>query len=57
VVGDKLKPLPIGSRINAQEKVFTWGLGAGFTAEYQLLFISQDAEGDPKHKEIHITVH
>jgi hypothetical protein len=38
-VAGALAPLPIGSALNAQTGVFTWGPGVGFVGTYDLVFV------------------
>ena len=45
VVGDELRPLPIGSTLDIQKGVFLWQPGPGFIGEYDLVFIKVDEFG------------
>ena len=38
-VGRALAPLPIGSHLDSQTGVFTWGTGVGFVGTYDLVFV------------------
>jgi hypothetical protein len=38
-VGGQLGPLPIGSRLDEATGTFTWGAGAGFVGDYDLVFV------------------
>ena len=37
--GDGLAPLPIGSRLDIETGVFTWGVGVGFLRDFDLVFV------------------
>ena len=39
IVGEQLKPLPIGSTLDANSGVFYWQPGPGFTGHYEFVFI------------------
>jgi hypothetical protein len=41
VVGDELRPLPIGSFIDTRRGIFSWQPGHGFFGSYELLFIGK----------------
>ena len=38
-VGGQLGPLPIGSHLDEATGTFTWGAGAGFVGDYDLVFV------------------
>jgi hypothetical protein len=38
-VGDRLQPLPIGSRLDPRTGSFTWSPGVGFVGTYDLVFV------------------
>jgi uncharacterized delta-60 repeat protein len=38
-VGDELRPLPIGSHVDAGTGAFTWAPGVGFVHDYDLVFV------------------
>ena len=38
IVGNRIRPLPVGSRFDSQAGVFTWLPGAGFAGAFQLEF-------------------
>lgn len=42
VIGDQLKPLPIGSFIDREIGIFYWHPGVGFYGIYELVFIKKD---------------
>lgn len=54
VVGNQLRPLPIGSMVNSKEKKFYWQPGPGFVGHYRFVFIER-CEDDLIRKKI-ITV-
>jgi hypothetical protein len=39
VVGNELRPLPIGSTLDARRGVFFWQPGPGFIGEYRFVFV------------------
>ncbi|NQT78983.1 MAG: SBBP repeat-containing protein [Candidatus Aminicenantes bacterium] len=45
IVGDKLRPLPVGSTLNSENGTFVWQPGPGFIGEYNLVFIKKDENG------------
>jgi Leucine-rich repeat (LRR) protein len=56
VVGSQLKPLPIGSTLDARNAIFYWQPGPGFFGEYRLIFIEKKASGDISKKEISVNI-
>ncbi len=59
VKGDQLKPLPIGSTLDAVRGIFYWQPGPGFLGDYELVFIKKTGtgEGIKKHIILRITPH
>jgi beta-lactamase superfamily II metal-dependent hydrolase len=55
IVGDQLKPLPIGSTLDAKRGVFYWQPGPGFTGQYEFIFLSGESLRIKK-KNITITI-
>jgi len=45
VVGDQLRPLPIGSTLDVQSGIFYWQPGPGFIGDYDLVFVETDEFG------------
>jgi len=45
VVGDELRPLPIGSTLDEAIGIFSWMPGPGFLGTYDLVFLIQDPYG------------
>jgi len=45
VVGDELKPLPIGSTLDSERGIFYWQPGPGFLGAYDFVFIKEDPSG------------
>jgi hypothetical protein len=43
VVGNELRPLPIGSTLDRETGVFYWQPGPGFLGQYDFVFIKQDS--------------
>ncbi len=56
IVGEELRPLPIGSTLNTEEGTFSWQPGAGFIGEYDLVFIKKDATGAKTKIKTRITI-
>jgi len=48
VVGDELRPLPIGSTFDALTGRFSWMPGPGFLGSYELVFLKTDGFGNTK---------
>ncbi len=47
VVGDQLKPLPIGSTLDTTRGIFYWQPGVGFQGDYEFVFLNT-AGNEPK---------
>ena len=45
VVGTDMRPLPVGSTLDAERGTFTWQPGAGFVGTYQLVFLRTSTTG------------
>lgn len=45
LVGAQLRPLPIGSTLDAEKGIFSWMPGPGFVGEYGFVFIKEDGNG------------
>ena len=45
IVGESLRPLPIGSTLDFEAGKFHWHPGPGFLGEYRLVFLTVDNEG------------
>jgi len=56
VIGEELRPLPIGSTLDAQRGVFSWLPGPGFLGEYELVFIAKDAFGVQRRIPVQVTI-
>jgi CSLREA domain-containing protein len=54
-IGDRLAPLPIGSRV--ERRTFTWQLAAGFLGRYDLVFIRERDGVRVQRQDVRITVH
>ncbi|MGE5340025.1 MAG: hypothetical protein ACM3SY_00970 [Candidatus Omnitrophota bacterium] len=55
VVGDRFKPLPVGSTLD-RNGVFYWQPGPGFIGAYRLVFIGRDNRGGDVKKNVTITI-
>jgi len=56
VVGDQLKPLPIGSTLDKEKAIFYWQPSAGFVGDYEFVFISTGSTGAKKQKEVQVKI-
>jgi hypothetical protein len=45
MVGNQLRPLPIGSLLDSERGIFYWQPGPGFMGRYRLVFIESDDDG------------
>ncbi|MCX6564105.1 MAG: hypothetical protein NTU60_10945 [Candidatus Aminicenantes bacterium] len=45
IVGEELRPLPIGSTLDACTGTFSWMPGPGFVGEYKMVFVAKDGFG------------
>jgi hypothetical protein len=54
IVGDELKPLPIGSTLDSERGVFYWQPGPGFLGAYDFVFVKE--ESALISKKIHIRI-
>jgi hypothetical protein len=56
VVGDELRPLPIGSTFDPAIGVFYWQPGPAFVRDYRFMFIEKDQYGEMKKKFLNIKI-
>lgn len=56
VVGDELRPLPPGATLDPVNGMFSWMPGPGFLGRYDLVFISQAAEGFPVKRRVAVRI-
>jgi hypothetical protein len=56
MVGDQLKPLPIGSTLDVDRGTFYWQPGPGFIGEYRFIFIEKRPYGEMNLKKINIRI-
>jgi len=54
LVGEELRPLPVGSTLDSSRGVFYWQPGPGFTGRYSLVFILKTPDGQTIRKNIEI---
>jgi hypothetical protein len=45
LIGERLRPLPIGSTLDTQKGIFSWYPGPGYFGEYWFVFIETDPMG------------
>jgi len=56
VVGDELRPLPIGSTLDARSGRFSWAPGPGFLGSYDLLFLEAGPEGFVRSVKVRVEI-
>ncbi len=56
LVGEELRPLPVGSTLDTQKGIFYWIPGPGFFGDYDLLFVKKESNGDTWKKQIRLTI-
>lgn len=56
IVGEELRPLPIGSTLDAEKGIFYWQPGAGFIGEYDFVFIKATRYGTKETVKIKINI-
>jgi hypothetical protein len=56
LVGQKLQPLPIGSHLDRETGVFTWGIGPAFVGVYRLVFLLEDSNENKIKKNVLIDI-
>lgn len=55
-VGTALQPLPIGSGLDPETGVFTWGAGVGFIGTYDLVFVGGASSQPTSRREVRIVL-
>jgi hypothetical protein len=55
-VGNQLRPLPIGSTLDARTKIFCWQPGPGFVGLYRLNFILKGQDGKMRRIDIMVRI-
>ena len=56
LVGDELRPLPIGSTLDPATGVFAWQPGPGFLGEYTFVFVREKAGGHREKTFVRVTI-
>ncbi len=56
LVGEELRPLPVGSTLDTQKAIFYWIPGPGFFGDYDLLFVKKESNGEMWKKQIRLTI-
>lgn len=55
-VGNRLKPLPVGSTMDIDAGIFYWQPGPGFIGRYRFVFFKKDSHGQMSQKEIVVDI-
>ena len=55
-VGDRLRPLPVGSTLNRNTAIFAWQPGPGFLGEYRFVFGLQTDDGQVARKIVKVQI-
>jgi len=55
-VDTQLRPLPIGSTLDAKKGIFCWQPGPGFIGEYRFVFIEKQADGELIKKMVQVFI-
>ena len=56
LIGNQLKPLPIGSTLDVRRGIFYWQSGPGFIGKYHLVFFKQEKSGVMSRRDIIIKI-
>ncbi|MCX6584333.1 MAG: hypothetical protein NT166_29515 [Candidatus Aminicenantes bacterium] len=56
VVGNRLRPLPVGSTLDMQTGTFYWHPGPGFLGKYHLVFLHHDEKNEPVRQDILVEI-
>jgi hypothetical protein len=56
VVGDELRPLPVGSTLDTENGIFYWQPGPGFIGDYNLVFVGIDEFGIKRKTQVKIRI-
>ena len=56
IVGDELRPLPIGATLDPLKGTFSWMPGAGFVGAYDLVFVKDSGSGVTARVPVRITI-
>jgi hypothetical protein len=56
LVGEQLRPLPIGSTFDGEKGIFYWQPGPGFMGTYRLVFIREMPDGEKTKKFVNIKI-
>lgn len=56
VVGEQLKPLPIGSTFDPANGILLWQAGLAFCGHYEFLFMERDAYGNMTKRTVFVHI-
>jgi hypothetical protein len=55
-VGDRFRPLPIGSTFDMERGIFYWQAGPAFIGDYWFMFVVKGPNGMMIRKDITVTI-
>ena len=56
VVGNELRPLPIGSTLDPKTGIFSWQPGPGFIGDYEFVFVKKTEESEQQKIKLKIRI-
>lgn len=56
IIGNKLRPLPIGSTLDTGKGIFYWQPGHGFLGEYRFVFVEKMQNGEMRRKNVIVNI-
>jgi hypothetical protein len=55
-VGNKLRPLPVGSTLDAETGTFYWLPGPAFAGDFRLVFVMEDENGSRTRRDVMVKI-
>lgn len=56
IIGNKLRPLPIGSTLDTRKGIFYWQPGPAFIGEYRFVFVEKIQNGEMRRKNVIVKI-